>query len=890
MNRKRRNVSQGRQDSEKPLRISAVRQEVLACGFRSSLLRENVSGDSAGMPAVVAFAHKPFDARTACIAIVEGAERSSVQVASLRSIAAPVVFVVRPNGLEWWQQGESPRQIGVVIPPDNVPGFFVRHRDDFAPDAIYRAKTWARFDVQYQRTFVDLGLMPLVENQIGARLQDLIVNNVQTLKEILRWDTLSDRQGAWLLKSVFWLVAAKILGDKKVARFGDLNLTNVEEVLNSVGEHCGAQSIAVGGKDRREALTEVAGRIAAFSSLELATTESLAHVYENALISKATRQALGTHSTPSYLVDYVLGRLTPWIQDIDLQARNVFEPACGHAAFLVSAMRLLTELHPDGQIPQKRRSYLRNRLHGCEIDDFALEIARLSLSLTDIPNPNGWDLRPGDMFIGDTLETMASEATILLANPPFENFKTQEKDWYSAKRVELTHINKTAEMLHRTLPTLPEGAVVGIVVPQGFLHHNNAKDVRKTLATEFSLQEICLFPDKVFEFSDIESAVLLARKTASTSKSLVRYRRVRELDMLKFQYAYSVTAETKEISDRFRESRDADMRVIDLEDLWQHCQGLPKFEELAMVGKGLQYVASPPSGKLTISRRQFSEAVRGYSKLTKNLKTHQQPDEVWMSLDTDCISAARHGSTVGIAQVVFNEARTSRGCWRLKAFLDVDGHAVTGSFNVARPTSSIPIEFLWAVLNSPIANALAFASSNNRHNQATVFRNMRVPNPTHSEVSRVVSTVENYLEFVRDDPKAVLRSPLDQNKARTLLLRVDCEVLNLYDLPKELERQLLDYFAGWQRQGVPFKFERYFPEHFTDPVSLADYLAITEDWPKTNRRRAKLIEKKVDRTISTAETAELKRLQSLATSRRNLVAPLPQAELDALHREVVEEI
>ena len=103
----------------------------------------------------------------------------------------------------------------------------------------------------------------------------------------------------------------------------------------------------------------------------------------------------------------------------------------------------------------------------------------------------------------------------------------------------------------------------------------------------------------------------------------------------------------------------------------------------------------------------------------------------------------------------------------------------------------------------------------------------------------------------------------------------------------EIERQLLDYFAGWEREGVPFKFDRYFPEHFTDPISLADYLASTTDWSETNRRRAELIHKKVARTISSDERTELNHLQSLATSRKNLIAPLPLAELERLHREVV---
>ena len=167
-----------------------------------------------------------------------------------------------------------------------------------------------------------------------------------------------------------------------------------------------------------------------------------------------------------------------------------------------------------------------------------------------------------------------------------------------------------------------------------------------------------------------------------------------------------------------------------------------------------------------------------------------------------------------------------------------------------------------------------------------LLRQMPIPSVLTS-TDAVVDAVRNYLSYVRRDPDAILQPPINQQKSRTLLLRVDCEVLKLYNLPRELERQLLDYFAGWQREGVPFKFDRYFPEHFTDPISLADYLAITEDWAETNQRRAELIHRKVARTITSDEQTELNHLQSLATSRANLIAPLPLAERERLHREVV---
>ena len=73
-------------------------------------------------------------------------------------------------------------------------------------------------------------------------------------------------------------------------------------------------------------------------------------------------------------------------------------------------MRLLTELLPDHRAtPQKRGPYLRSRLHGADIDAFALELARFSLTLRDIPNPNGWDLQCGDMFRPNSLEEQAKK-------------------------------------------------------------------------------------------------------------------------------------------------------------------------------------------------------------------------------------------------------------------------------------------------------------------------------------------------------------------------------------------------------------------------------------------------------------------------------------------------
>ncbi|MFI5460679.1 MAG: N-6 DNA methylase, partial [Isosphaerales bacterium] len=566
-------------DPERAVSATVVKPFLANFGYTGSLLQHQFPLGNGQTVPLVAFAHAPADARTACIAVIEADHGTPGIVAEYRHLAAPLVFVCGMLGLEWWNQtSKTPVRCGDPIPPDGLASFFTAHHDEFAPDAIYRAKTWGRFDTQYQRSFVDLGLMPLVEEGIGQELTTLISRNVQKLKSLLGWDTLSEKQGQWVLKSVFWIVSAKILRDKEVGRFAKLDPLDVEPLLDAIAEHYDAERIAARSGRQRKALIEIADDVTRFSNLRLATTESLAYVYENAMISKATRQALGTHSTPSYLVDYIVGKLTPWIADIPLEHRNVFEPACGHAAFLVSAMRLLTELLPKDKLAAaQRRSYLRSRIHGCDKDDFALEIARLSLSLTDIPNPDGWDLVAGDMFQRGRLETKARTATILLANPPFENFSSESRSWYEKRGIELRHVNKTTELLARVLPELPSGAVLGIVVPQGFLHSKNAVPVRRLLTTGFELQEICLFPDKVFTFSDMESAILIARKQGCKPTAEVRYRRVRERAIGDFRNEYRATLDLSVRQSTFQKSHD--LRIPDLGAVWDYCRRFRPFQE-----------------------------------------------------------------------------------------------------------------------------------------------------------------------------------------------------------------------------------------------------------------------------------------------------------------------
>ncbi len=778
---------------------------------------------------LAAFAHVPADARSACIAVIEVPSDPIEAVSFCRELGAPVVFVCYGSQLQWWRQSPGEPQLVESLPATEIECFFGAHQADFAPTAVYRAKTWARFGKHYQLSFVDMGLMPLVESEIGEALGSLIERSVSTLKSRLAWRRLSEDQSDWLLRSVFWLVAAKLLRDKQVSAFSDVQLSDVDEVFVRVAAHYGTTTkVAARNAHERDALREVAATIAGFAHLGHATTESLAYVYENTLISKETRKALGTHSTPPYLVDYVVGKLASWIEEIPLRDRSVFEPACGHAAFLVSAMRLLRELLPGNWSPRRRHEYLHKRLHGCEVDAFALEIARLSLTLADVPNPDGWDLQLTDMFERDVLVRSAESATILVANAPFENFTATERASYQKHEEELRHANKTAEMLRRALPALPAGAVVGIVVPQGLLHSSNATEVREMLVREFEIADICLLPDGIFTLSDMESAIVLARKRPVRKRrgSSFTYRRVRERDLDGFKRDYRFSSVRRLGQSRFSADNGWDMRVPELDELWHWCRLYATLESVAHVSYGLSYEArNLPEGAVKYSQRRFTGAKRGFVRLKHDLLLHQLPRGLWMNLSREVVQVKRAGAATGIPQLLVNRAPVSRGPWRLKALIDAEGHAVTDAFVTIRPSETAwSLEFLWAICNSPFANAFAFTHSTKRHNLTTMMRSIPVPAVAECDIQRVTEAVRGYLQEVAQEEQ-MLAPPIRPDLARDLMLRVDADVLRLYDLPPRLERQLLDLFAGWQREGVPFQFERYYPEDYEPCFPLHEYLS-----------------------------------------------------------------
>jgi type I restriction-modification system DNA methylase subunit len=792
------------------------------CGYTGTRLKEGYAFDSMTVP-LVGFATKPWDFDSACIAVMMGNGDSEKTAHSCRGMGAPIVWVQHNGTVDWWMQHAAQPTLFARRPVQEFRALVQQHKDKLDPVSVYRGKTIARIDKSRQLDFVDKGFLPLLREEAGKKLHDLVEEMTAAMLKVLGGGEPSKEKLRKVFTAVFRLLGGKILKDKGVRGFKGLDLTKPVDVLSAVEKHYSAGQAAISITDEwKTALISAVSSFSSAGNFGVVSPETLAYVYEHTLVTKALRQKLGIHAPPPWLVDYMVWQLYDWIREIPENDRHVFEPACGHAPFLLSAMRLL-RLEMQDRDEVEVHNYLKSHIHGIEIDDFAREIARLSLTLADIPNPNGWDLHDGDMYASDVLMREAAECRILLSNPPYEAFGDQAKRLYARNGQPVTANTKAAEMLQRTLPYLPPGGVFGVVVPQGVLHDKESRPIRERLLADFELSEISVFADNLFEHGDHEVAVLMGRRKKPRTKPVVlRYRRVREQGMEAFKARLAFTSEREVLPSRFTSNADAtNLLLPDLVEVWDCLRELPTLGTVADIQQGFQFLNEDTlKGREVISKTRRAGWVRAILRAADDYTIWNLPKSVWIDNSPEVFRRPGAATQLGVPQVVLNYAPVAREPWRLKAVIDDEGLAVSSRFLVFREKVGGPsLPVLWALLNCPLANAYAYCFSGKRETLVKEWRAFPLPRLTPERKQAIEAAASAYLGAVETSESAFMQADA-KNKVKQALLALDAEVLKLYDLPPRLERQLLDLFTGVERKGVGCDFRGYYPPGFTSYLPL----------------------------------------------------------------------
>ena len=763
---------------------------------------------------LAAFVQEPPSYRTASFGVAVANGRSGIDsILDHRSLGAPQILEINDDRvLRWKVTGKGIPVLLDEVGVDRLHGFFTQHRDDWAPQQVLRAKSAG--PVATQLDFLDLDLMPLLDYEVRTKLDALLRDTVALARRTFQRNLpFTEKHYPPLFRLIFRLIASKVLTDRRYQGDWDLaDPTSAIEAVENLYFRDAALEPVLQDYDTQLAVWQRIKETFHFQNLSV---DSLAYVYENTLVTQETRRLFGIHSTPPEIAEYIVRRLP--FDSLKTHERRVFEPFSGHSVFLVAAMQRMRELLPAEMNSRQRHDYFVEMLSGIEIDDFAREVAKLSLMLADYPNPDGWRLYGGDALKSSLFEQELAKANIVLCNPPFETFSEDERSRYD----NLFSVRKPAEILGRVLQNPPE--LLGFVLPRVFLKGQGYRKLRSQLGNTYASVELLALPERVFQYSRAETVLLLAYGHGQGTVRL-RAGEVYEGDHKGF-YTIQPSYEFDETVEDAGGVFEHGMWRPPLPEVWQATANLKRLSDISSVHRGIEYnLPFNVNESQLVSNKDMPGFVPGVHKVRGNVEPFAVLNTVFLNVSVDFMRTSAYTLPWDKPKLIVNASRQSVGHWKITASLDNGGLVCYQNFHGVWPNDGISLEVLAAVLNGPVANAFVSTHGTGRHVTVQSLKGIPVPEFGHTQQQHISSLVKQYL----DARSLWLTEGVGADEARQLctwlLKSIDAEVLRAYDLSPRIERTLLDYFSGYSRLG-PVEFTEYYPPGFSPYIPWHIYIS-----------------------------------------------------------------
>ena len=772
--------------------VDVIAEAVRSAGYRDEAIVRDYAfadvldpDDTTREVVLAAFTQTPPSYRSAAIAAVPAPDGATPElVRAHRALGAPLLFVIEPDQLSLWQvRGDTPRRMHKRLSVQDVPTLFERYRESWRPDSIHRAKSIAAVEHAYQLDFVDLGLLAALEGEVHSKLDRLLVDTLSAASSA-QSDTALDTR--LLFRVVFRLLAAKVLQDRRHPYAEHWDGDDLTTILSEIESYYSLPpvNIRAGGHilPQISAAWHCLRHGISFANI---SSDDLAFVYENTLVTRDARRLFGTHSTPRQLAEYAVTRLA--LHRFPPSDLHIYEPFAGAGIFLVSALRHMRELLPVDWDDQRRHDFLVDHLAGDEIDPFACEVAMLSLILADYPNRNGWQIIESDLFKDERLQSRLQEHNVVLCNPPFPNFTPDERRLYA---LNAATFSKPIAVLKSVLGACP--LAFAIVLPRAFILDKKFAEQRKSIEKLYSDIEIVELPDRIFQVSSVESSLVLAKDRRPQPHTITTLcsTEVSDHTRLSFLKTGSITRQRR-LARPMGDTPAGDLWIRNLHHLWDYMRPLPRLGARFRIHRGIEWQSNQ-------ERAWSSQPKEGYRRGLHSARKGRQflvPTPVWL----DCREERLRGGAIDLPWVqrklVANAGRLSRGPWRIGAALDKEGLVCSQQFFGCWPVEPLLDTQLLsyaAVLNGPVANAYLAAHSPAKGIRISAVKDIPVPSMPLIDVGDLVI---EYLECLED----TLVSVASIERAQSLLLQIDAAVLGAYDLPQRLENQLLDYFRDIDR-------------------------------------------------------------------------------------------
>jgi len=265
------------------------------------------------------------------------------------------------------------------------------------------------------------------------------------------------------------------------------------------------------------------------------------------------RKEHGIYYTPKPIVDYIvehaLGPVLDNCKSInDLKKVKILDPACGSGSFLVAAFNYLVKkyeyfhVQPDVFL---KISILENNIYGVDLDEQAIELARLNLLLntfdSQVKLPDlGNNIKNGNSLISGTDEELKNYFgknfrdrnpfnwkecysdvfkqggfDCIIGNPPYgAELSEQEKNYFSQK-FNIGSTDTAILFVKHALGLLKDGGRLGFIIPKAFCFASNYKKLRDFV---WDYVEEIVDCGKVWKQVKLEQVIVILRKGERLNK------------------------------------------------------------------------------------------------------------------------------------------------------------------------------------------------------------------------------------------------------------------------------------------------------------------------------------------------------------------------------------
>lgn len=246
-----------------------------------------------------------------------------------------------------------------------------------------------------------------------------------------------------------------------------------------------------------------------FTGNSLIGIDAKGTVYEN-MVGSTFRGELGQYFTPRKIVEFMVDLLDPQRDDF------ILDPACGSGGFLIYAMRkvanqirLQQKNLPQHSVEKLIHDFVNKNIFGVDLSPRMVRASRMNM----IMHGDGWSgiQRWHGLMIQNhpKLCDFAGKFTLILSNPPFAGFETDEtilKEYDTGKNEAgfTRGVNRAIIFIEQIINLLHEGGRAGLVIPRSIFENESYsfRRIRQLIFERCEILALIGLPRTAFHHTD----------------------------------------------------------------------------------------------------------------------------------------------------------------------------------------------------------------------------------------------------------------------------------------------------------------------------------------------------------------------------------------------------